>query len=81
MSQAAPTPDPDRPDRLGQHSTEAGRRRGKVLIPGVILAVMLGIVAVLLLITRCGSSVDDVSQGNDSRSTAVTAVVEAGSGR
>jgi hypothetical protein len=55
-----------------------GRRRARVLVPGVILAVILGIFAVLLLVTRCGSNADDVSQGNDSGPTGV-AVVDAGS--
>jgi hypothetical protein len=49
-----------------------------VLVPGVILAVILGVFAVLLLVTRCGSSADDVSQSNDAGLTGAT-VVDGGS--
>jgi hypothetical protein len=50
-----------------------------MLIPGVVLGVILGIFAVLLLVTQCGSSADDVSQGDGSRTTAVSAAMDAGS--
>jgi hypothetical protein len=79
MSEAAPTSDPHQPGRTGRQSTDGGRRRGRLLIPGVVLAVILGIFAVLLLVTRCGSGADEVSQGNDSGSAEGTVVMDTGS--
>ncbi len=79
MSDTASTRDPEQPGHSGRPSSEAGRRRGRMLIPGVVLGVILGIFAVLLLVTQCGSSADDVSQGDGSRTTAVSAAMDAGS--
>lgn len=74
MSEPQPPPDPDQPRHTGPQSTAAGRRRGRVLVPGVILGVILGIFVVLLLVTRCGSSADDVSQGSRPGGVPVPAV-------
>jgi hypothetical protein len=71
MPDAPANSDTHRPDRTRPQSTEAGRRRGRVLIPGVILGVILAIFAVLLLITRCGSAADDVGQGDASGAVSV----------
>lgn len=78
MPEDAPTSDPDRPTGSEAQSTPGGRRLARVLIPGTIVGVILGIFAVLLVITQCGSSADDVSQGMDPRSTEATAVLDAG---
>ena len=77
MSQAAPSSDPGDPRRSGQRPTEAGRRRSRALVLGLIAAVIVGIFAVLLLITQCGSNADDVSQGQDTR-PAADVVLDAG---
>jgi hypothetical protein len=79
MSEHQPASDPDQPRPTEPQSTQAGRRRGRVLVPGVILAVILGIFVVLLLVTRCGSSADDVSQGSPPGTADVHAVIDAGS--
>jgi len=47
------------------------------LVLGLIAAVIVGIFAVLLLITQCGSNADDVSQGQDTR-PAADVVLDAG---
>jgi hypothetical protein len=69
MSEAARPSDPDPSDR----DRAAARRRMRAGIFGSIIAAILGIFAVLLLITQCGDSQDDVSLG--SASGAVQAAV------
>ena len=60
MSQAARPPEPDDSDRSGGRSG-MNPRRGRAAILGTVVVVILGIFAVLLLVTRCGDSADDVS--------------------
>ncbi len=50
----------DEPDKPTGRPTDAGRRRGRVLVPGVIVGVILFVFAFMLLVTRCGSSQDEV---------------------
>ncbi|MGY1802413.1 hypothetical protein ACI78T_03930 [Blastococcus sp. SYSU D00922] len=75
MSQAAPPPDGDdtqRP-RVG-----ANPRRGRAVVIGTIVGVIVAIFAVLLLVTQCGSSADDVSQAPVGTSADVAGPVPAG---
>lgn len=75
MSQAAPPPDghdPERP-RVG-----ANPRRGRAVVIGTIVGVIVAIFAVLLLVTQCGSSADDVSQAPVVPSAAVAGLAPAG---
>jgi hypothetical protein len=75
MSESAPS---SGPEESGRRPTEAGPRRSRALVLGLILAVIVGIFVVMLLVTQCGSSADDVGQGDDP-GPAVGIVVGAGS--
>jgi hypothetical protein len=72
MSDNADISDSDRPGQFGRQTTPASRRRGKVLVPGVVLGVILGIFTVILLVTQCGGSSHDVGQGATRSRPAVT---------
>ncbi|MFD2094055.1 hypothetical protein [Blastococcus deserti] len=54
MSTTDGTPDRDQPrDRQGG-PTEAGRRRGRILIPAIIVGIILVIFAFILLVSQIG---------------------------
>lgn len=54
MSSAEQTPEGRDPDRPSQGVTQSGRRRGRLLIPGVIIAVVVIVFAFMLLVSQCG---------------------------
>jgi hypothetical protein len=54
MSSADQTPDGSDPGRPSHGVSDSGRRRGRWLIPGVIVAVVAFLVAFMLLVSQCG---------------------------
>jgi hypothetical protein len=60
MSSAADDPAGHDPDRPPANSTPAGRKRGRVLIPGVIIAAILIVFAFILLVSKCGGDAGEI---------------------
>ncbi len=54
MSTNDGTPDRDQPSDHQSGPTEAGRRRGRVLIPAIIVGGILAIFAFILLVSQIG---------------------------
>lgn len=54
MSSAAPEPHDPQADRPTGRSTESGRRRGRLLIPGIFLGVILLLVLFMVLVSQIG---------------------------
>lgn len=71
MSHPSSTPGPDDQDRVGGRPSGRGRRAGK-FIPGAVIALFVVLMVVLLSVTRCASSADDV---DDEGAAAVPAAV------
>jgi hypothetical protein len=55
MSSADQTPEDRDPGRPSPGISDSGRKRGRLLIPGVIVAVVVIVFAFLLLVSRCGA--------------------------
>jgi len=54
MSSAPQTPEDRDPARPSPGISDSGRKRGRLLIPGVILAAVLLVFAFMLLVSQCG---------------------------
>jgi hypothetical protein len=53
---------PDRePERPPVTSTEAGRTRGRVLIPGVLLSAIVIVFVFVLLVSKCGGESGEIN--------------------
>jgi hypothetical protein len=79
MSTTDGTPDRDEPgDRPGR-PTEAGRRRGRILVPALIVGVILAIFAFILLVSQLGGDDSEIYQ--DETGSAPLAVVVTSSPR
>jgi hypothetical protein len=54
MSEAQ-RPAGDQPGRPTGRPTPEGRRRGRLLIPGVVIAAIVIVFAIILLVSQCGT--------------------------
>jgi hypothetical protein len=60
MSSADESPESRDPGRPSPGISDSGRKRGRWLIPGVIVAVVLFLVAFMLLVSQCGGDSGEV---------------------
>jgi hypothetical protein len=66
MSSADPTPEGRDPGRPSPGISDSGRKRGRILIPGVIIAAILIVFAFILLVSQCGGDSGEVyGRGGD----------------
>jgi hypothetical protein len=61
MSSADDTPPGRDAEQPPVTSTEAGRKRGRVLIPGVFLAAIVIVFAFILLVSKCGGDAGEIN--------------------
>lgn len=60
MSSADDTPAGREPDRPPADTPAPGRKRGRILIPGIIVAAILIVFAFILLVSQCGGDADEI---------------------
>ncbi len=79
MSTTDGAPDRNQPGDRPGGPTEAGRRRGRILVPAIIVGIILAIFAFILLVSQLGADDEEIYQDETGSAPVPVVVVTDGS--